>query len=106
MWWWRKVRKANISPELRAKFELFGEDVLAHAVAVGSFSAAQGGELVNLLQRSSPEIRAWLNERRDIHERREDRLETVEVAILFAVIVGVLADVAIVAHEIGWLHFN
>jgi hypothetical protein len=43
---------------------------------------------------------AWLTERQDIHERREDRLETAEWAILIFVIVGVLADIAIVLHEL------
>src|SRR5690242_11424807 len=102
MWWWRKVRRAKISDDLRATFERYGEDVLAHAVAVGSYSSAQGPELIELLQGSKSQIMAWLTERRDIHERREDRLETVEVAILFAVIIGVLADLAIVAHEAGY----
>jgi hypothetical protein len=36
MWWWRKVRKAKISEDLRTRFERFGEDVLAHGLAVGS----------------------------------------------------------------------
>ena len=39
---------------------------------------------------------AWLTERRDIHERREDRLETVEWAILVWVVLGVIADIILV----------
>ena len=43
MWWrWRKVRKADIGPELRTTFERYGEDVLAQAVAIGAVSAGQG----------------------------------------------------------------
>jgi hypothetical protein len=96
----RRVRRANIPDDLRTKFERIGEDVLAHALAVGT-QRTQGHELLNLPERNRTEIMEWLTERRDIHERRENRLETVEWAILIAVIVGVLADLAIVAHESG-----
>jgi hypothetical protein len=40
----------------------------------------------------------WLTERRDIHERREQRLETAEWAILIWVVVGVIADIIVVMH--------
>jgi hypothetical protein len=100
MWRWRKVRRANIPEQLRTQFERYGEDVLAHALAVGAHHT-QGPELLNIMSGDRSPIMAWLTERRDIHERREDRLETVEWAILIFVIVGVLADVAIVAHESG-----
>ena len=83
MWWrWRKVRKADIGPELRTTFERYGEDVLAQAVAIGAVSAGQGPELIELLQGKKQQIFEWLTERRDIHERNADRLETVEWAIL------------------------
>ncbi len=99
MWWWRKVRKANISEELRTKFERFGQDVLAQALAVGA-QRTQGVELLELLQGDRTPIMEWLTERRDIHERKEDRLETVEWLILIFVIVGVLADILILVHEL------
>ncbi len=99
MWWWRKVRKANISEELRTKFERFGEDVLAQALAVGA-QRTQGVELLELLQGDRTPIMEWLTERRDIHERKEDRLETIEWLILIFVIVGVLADILILVHEL------
>jgi hypothetical protein len=38
---WRKVRRANISPELRAQFEVFGEDVLAHGVGADEETAEE-----------------------------------------------------------------
>ncbi len=96
MWWrWRTVRKANISEEQRKQFERFGEDVLAHALAVGA-DRTQGRELLGLLEGDRTPIMKWLTERRDIHERREDRLETVEWFILGWVILGVIADIIIV----------
>jgi hypothetical protein len=95
MWWWRKVRKANIPEQLRTSFERYGEDVLAHAVAIGAVSAGQGHELIELLQGKKQQIFDWLTERRDIHERREQRLETAEWAILIWVVVGVIADITI-----------
>ena len=99
MWWWRKLRKANITDDQRTEFERFGEGVLAQAFAVGA-ARTQGPDLLNVLQRDRAPLLAWLTERRDIHERKEDRLETVEWAILIFVIVGVLADILIVVHEL------
>jgi hypothetical protein len=93
--WLRKVRRANISKDLRTRFERFGEDVLAHALAVGSI-LTQGRELLNLIEGHREEVMEWLTERRDIHERREQRLETAEWAILVWVVVGVIADIIIV----------
>jgi hypothetical protein len=102
MWWWRKVNRANIAAELRDRFELYGEVVLANAVGAGEHSS-KGPELNALLKERQTEIVEWLREKRDEADRHADRLETVEWAILVAVIVGVVADLAIVAHEIGWL---
>jgi ferric-dicitrate binding protein FerR (iron transport regulator) len=93
--WLRKVRRANISKDLRTRFERFGEDVLAHALAVGSI-LTQGRELLNLIEGHREEVMEWLTERRDNHERREQRLETAEWAILIWVVVGVIADIIIV----------
>ena len=95
MWWWRKVRRAKISEDLRTRFERFGEDVLAHALAVGSI-LTQGRELLNLIEGHREAVMEWLTERRDIHERKEQRLETAEWAILVWVVVGVIADIIIV----------
>jgi hypothetical protein len=35
MWWWHKVRRAKIKPELRERFELFGEILMAIAIESG-----------------------------------------------------------------------
>jgi endonuclease YncB( thermonuclease family) len=40
-WWWRKVRKAQISDDLRTRFERFGENLLAQGLAnpaIGEFT--------------------------------------------------------------------
>ena len=63
MWWGRKVRYATVLPELRDRFEVFGEHVLVHAIAGGIInSPAQGVELIGLIQQNRPEILAWLTE--------------------------------------------
>jgi len=41
----------------------------------------------------------WLTERRDKHELREQRLETVEWAILGWVFIGVVADIVLVMRD-------
>jgi hypothetical protein len=60
MWWWRKVRQANIPQEQRDQFELFGEDVLAHAVGAGEHFS-MGAEL----DARSAE-KSWSGFRRDV----------------------------------------
>jgi hypothetical protein len=90
-WWWRKVRKAQISDDLRTRFERFGENLLAQGLAnpaIGEFT----GEFPALIKQNYKAALDWLTERRDIHERREDRLETVEIAILIFVILGVIVE--------------
>lgn len=99
MWWWRKVRRANISDDLRTKFERYGETVIAHALGTGSMST-HSGPLFGLLNQQSQAALDWLTERRDIHERREDRLETVEIAILLFVVIGVVMDLVLVIQSL------
>ena len=74
MWWWRKVRWANIPDDMRAKLEQFGETVIAMSLSTGI--VRDTGQL-GFLQHSWPDALAWLQERRDIHERKEQRQETV-----------------------------
>ena len=100
MWWWRKVTRAKISPDLRKEFELYGETVIALPISNPDIPSGIG-PVASLLRSNFSAARDWLSEQRDIHARREHRLETVEWAILIAVIVGVLADLAIVTHETG-----
>ena len=91
MWWWRKVRRAPISDDLRAQFERYGETVVAHALAAAPIGA-DGGPLHGLLDRQRSAALDWLTERRDVHERRQDRLETLEIAILVFLVLGVIFD--------------
>ena len=101
MWWWRKIRKANISGDLRTQLEVYGEAIIAQALATSTLAQYSGP--LGFLQTNSAGALEWLTERRDLDEHREDRLETVEWAILVFVIIGVLADCLIVARELGWL---
>ena len=104
MWWWRKIRRADISRQLRDRFEEIGEQALSMALsASGANIYAQGAAMVTLLQESRGQITAWLRERADVAARREDRLETVEWAILIFAISGVAADAIVVANDLGWL---
>jgi hypothetical protein len=91
-WWqWREVRRAAIDHKLREQFELFGEDVLAHGLAAGVLSQ-KSEPLDTLLKHNHREIVLWLQERRDIAERHENRIETVEKWILVFVAVGVVVE--------------
>jgi len=103
MWWWRKVRRANLPADVR---EAFG--------SIGQFAVS--AELADNYPPAKPILRdkypdgnlklygqEWMREQTDRAARREDRLETVEVAILIFVFVGVVADCLIVAHELGWI---
>jgi hypothetical protein len=90
MWWWRKVRRANIAQEERDKFERYGETVVAMGIAMHLDKMPGLEPLV---------AAAWLTERADLAERREDRLETVEWAVLIFVVVGVIADIFLVLHR-------
>ena len=45
----------------------------------------------------------WLRERRDLKAQREDRLETVEWALLIFAIIGAAAIMPTVVHEVVWL---
>jgi hypothetical protein len=52
----------------------------------------KGGPLATLVRSHYATARSWLQEQRSIHQRREDRLETVEVAILIFVVLGVIVE--------------
>jgi len=96
MWWWRKVRKANIPEELRVTFEQFGETVIATFLAMGITAKYTYTGPLGVLNETWQEALAWLAERRDIQERREDRRETVEWAILIWVVMGLIAEIILV----------
>jgi hypothetical protein len=91
---WTHVRDANISQDLREKFELLGEDVIAMAIA----GAITTNVFLNVVYQNHDQAVAWLKERRDEHELRQDRLETAEWLILLFVVVGVILDIVIIFH--------
>ena len=105
MWWWHKISYATIPTDLRKQFERYGETLMALAIESGDATRI-GTNLARLGQGQREQIVDWLKERRDIEAEHQDRLETVEWAILIFLVVGVIADLAIAAHEFGWLHSN
>jgi len=106
MWWWRKVHKADIPLVARVLFERYGETVvallLANALAEHTQLSTDTFRLGGMWEKTVVDIDAaagWLTERAELAERREDRLETVEWAVLIFVVVGVVADVLLVLHH-------
>jgi 5-methylcytosine-specific restriction endonuclease McrBC GTP-binding regulatory subunit McrB len=63
MWRWRKVRRANIAPELRAQFERYSVSALDHAVGAGELSS-KGAELDKVLRENRGEILDWIREQK------------------------------------------
>ena len=104
LWWWRKVRTAAISESERDIFERFGESVIVAVLASGLNPRPK--ELQDLYNDPGRLKQAadWLTERRDSLERRENRVETAEWAILIFVVVGVVLDIVLVIQGLGWLH--
>jgi hypothetical protein len=92
LWWWQKVRRADIAPELRERFEFYGERLMALAIESHDPNRI-GAELSDLGQHKRTEIIAWLQERRDLTVQQEDRLETVEWALLMFVFVSVVLEI-------------
>jgi hypothetical protein len=90
-WNWRRVRKAQIPPEDRKLFGRYGEAVIGSVLAGGLNPAAP--ELLTILPGKSlgvpnggpgklKEAADWLTECRDAHERREQRLESIEIGVV------------------------
>jgi hypothetical protein len=90
MWWWRKVRKAAISREARDLFEQAGESCVQLILTSGFNPKPENFQKIYNEKYKDAEI--WLTERGDIRERHEQRLETVELAILIFVVLGVIVD--------------
>jgi len=95
MWWWTKVRKANIPPEVRETLEIYGETMVTLVLATRDEKNI--GDL-NITKYSGDAL-AWLRERHDVYVRRQDRREAVEWAILLFVAFSLLTDIAIIIHE-------
>lgn len=102
MWWWRKVRRADIHPDDRDRFERYGETLVALLVASEltdhpdeHTSIVVGGFMIKKHIVNAEAATAWLTERADLAELREQRLETVEWAVLVFVAIGVVVDIAL-----------
>ena len=93
MWWWPKVRSANIDKDKRDEFGQRGEFIIAMILTGGlSPRAEKLQRFYNDLDIQKDAL-AWLTERYDSRERHERRLETVEWAILIFVFLGVIVEV-------------
>jgi hypothetical protein len=82
------VRKADILKDDRDLFERYGETVIALVVANNIAPIADDLKKVlpgDGLPGKLKAARDWLTESRDLHERKETRLECVEWAILLFV---------------------
>jgi hypothetical protein len=97
-WRWTQVKPAKLSEEQREIFESYGENVIALVVA-GGFRPAVG-DLYPLYENAAVkrDARDWLAEQGAKRERREDRLETLEVAILILVAAELAMNVATAFH--------
>jgi len=102
-WRLHKVRKAKIDSKLRDVFEQAGvATVQTFAFSAMSNREGMSVELKAISVAQSREREAaikWLAEKADIAERKEQRVESVEWAILVFVILGVITDVLLLIHE-------
>jgi hypothetical protein len=99
MWWWRTVRRADIPALDRDTFERFGEAVIGNLLVGGFTPIAPELQTIYGDKLKQAYARDWLTERSDAHERREQRLETVEWAVLIFVALGVIVDAVLLVHH-------
>src|SRR5262249_35607881 len=92
LWWWRKIRRADIPKASRDLFERFGEDVIAMTLASGFTPAAPDLHPVYSDPSLIEQATQWLTERGDLRIRREQRLEAVEWAILLFAVMTVVVE--------------
>ena len=99
-WNWRQVRKANISKEDRDLFERYGEAVIGSVLAGASCPTAPELNAIipgNICLPENPgkctAARDWLTECRDAHERREQRLETIEIGVVALITVEIALSI-------------
>jgi hypothetical protein len=94
MWWWRKVRRAQIDDKLREAFDRLGHYAVAASIAENYPPAPGEGRALGLTNQQIKQAAiAWMTEHIDVAERHEQRIETVEWAVLIFVAVGVVLDV-------------
>jgi hypothetical protein len=100
IWRWAQVKQAKIDEKQREIFESYGENVIALIVA-GGFNPVVG-DLYPLYSNAQikQDARNWLAEQGAKRERREDRLETLETAILLLVAAELVINIASAFHWI------
>jgi hypothetical protein len=84
---WAKVQRADVPPALRCEFEQLGEAVVAQVVGR---PLSHSVETVGVPHWAAAPVDrqhalAWLREQYSRRERREDRGEAIEIAILLLV---------------------
>ena len=85
-WRWTKVRRAADLPQAeRDLLERFGPDVIRMVLVSGHAPASPDLQPLYNCADQKKRAGAWLTEKSDQAERREDRLETMELAILVLV---------------------
>jgi len=97
----RTVRKANISKEDRDLFERYGEAVIGSVLASGLHPRAPELMAIYAGVGKVEQARDWLTERADFHERREQRVEAVEWAVLIFVVVSVVVEILLLGCRVG-----
>src|SRR5271165_5923590 len=95
---WPQIRRADIPPDLRKRFEWFGEDLMKVAIESGDATRI-GPELARLGQDRREEIVLWLQERRDIAERRNSTMYWIGWVTVVVVVLGFLLDHVFVSHR-------
>ena len=101
MGWLRKVRKARIPQENRDLFERYGESIIVGLLISGLQPPYVELQRIYNNKDAMQNARDWLTERGDIRERREQRLEIVEWAILIFVVLGVIVESISLFHEVA-----
>ncbi len=97
LWWWRKIREADIPQDQRDTFERFGQEIIA-SILTGGFTPRHVD--LQMLYNDIPMLKnaaKWLTEQGDRREQREQRLETVEWSILILIVVSVFLGILILA---------
>lgn len=92
-----KIRQAEIDGNLRLSFDLYGEQVVALVLGLGSLPHGTQPVLIaqatTIVLMNQEPARKWLLEKHDLAERHATRLEICEWAILLFVIFGVILDI-------------
>jgi len=85
------IRPADIFPELRRKFEGYGEAIMLAAIQ-NPDPTRLGAELEQLGRNQRTEIILWLRERDDVRERRERTMRWIAwVTVVVVVLSFILA---------------